>query len=67
MKLVMNKDKGISYVRAFLHLEIALMTAKFVKTLKKSAIFYHMLFKAANFNNVSILLKENNEFKLDQK
>ena len=56
-------------VRAAEHLGITPLTAKFVKTPKKSAIFNHMLLDGhkASFDNFSILLKENNAFKLQLK
>ena len=48
------------------HVDIAALTGKFVKTPKKSAIFYHILLDVhkANFDNFSVLLKEKNAFKL---
>ena len=57
------------FVRASEHLGITLLTGKFVKTPKKSAIFDHMLLDGhkASFDNFSILLKENNAFKLQLK
>ena len=50
------------FVRASEHLGITPLTGKFVKTLKKSAIFYLMLLDVhkASFDNFSILLKESN-------
>ena len=39
------------------HLGIKLLTGKFVKTPKKSAIFDHMLLDKAIFDNFLILLK----------
>ena len=57
------------FVRASEHLGITPLTGKFVKTPKKSAIFDHMLLDGhkASFDNFSILLKENNTFKLQSK
>ena len=54
------------FVRASEHLGITPLTGKFVKTPKKSAIFDHMLLNGhrATFDIFSILLKENNAFKL---
>ena len=48
------------------HLGITPLTGKFVKTRKKSVIFYHMLSDGhkASFDNFSILSKESNPFKL---
>ena len=57
------------FVRASEHLSITPLTGKFVKTPKKYAIFDHMLLDGhkASFDNFSILLKENNAFKLQLK
>ena len=57
------------FVRASEHLGITHLTGEFVKTPKKSAIFDHMLLDGhkARFGNFSILLKENNAFKLQLK
>ena len=57
------------FVRASQHLGITPLTGYFVKTPKKSAIFGHMLLDGhkASFDNFSILLKENNAFKLQLK
>ena len=57
------------FVRASEHLGITPLTGKFVKMPKKSAIFDHMLLDGhkASFDNFSILLKENNAFKLQLK
>ena len=57
------------FVRASEHLGFTPLTGKFVKTPKKSAIFDHMLLDGhkASFDNFSILLKENNAFKLQLK
>ena len=57
------------FVRASEHLGITPLTGKFVKTPKKSAIFGHMLLDGhkASFDIFSILLKENNAFKLKLK
>ena len=57
------------FVRASEHLGITPLTGKLVKTPKKSAIFDHMLLDGhkASFDNFSILLKENNTFKLQLK
>ena len=56
-------------MRASEHLGIILLTDKFVKTPKKSAIFDHMLLDGhtPSFDNFSILLKESNAFKLQLK
>ena len=56
-------------VRASEHLGITPLTSKFVKTPEKSAMFDHMLLDGhkASFDNFSILLKENNGFKLQLK
>ena len=45
------------------------LTGKPVKNPKKSSIFDHMLFEGyrSNFDNFSILLKENNDFKIQLK
>ena len=60
---------GRNLLRASEHLGITPLTGKFVKTPKKSAIFDHMLLDGhkASFDNFSILLKENNAFKLQLK
>ena len=57
------------FVRASEHLGIIPLTGKFVKKLKKSAIFDHMLLERhkARFDNFSILIKESNPFKLQLK
>ena len=57
------------FVRASEHLGITPLIGKFVKTPKKSAIFDHMLLDGhkVSFDNFSILLKENNAFKLQLK
>ena len=57
------------FLRASEHLRVTLLTGKFVKTSKKSAIFDHMLLNGhkASFDNFSILLKENNSLKLQLK
>ena len=57
------------YVRACEHLAITPLTGKTVKTPKKSSIFDHMLLEGhkSSFDNFSILLKENNSFKLQVK
>ena len=57
------------YVGPSEHLGITPLTAKFVKTSKKSAIFDHILLDGhkATFNNFSIILQENNPFKLQLK
>ena len=57
------------FVRASEHLVITPLTGKFYKTPNKSAIFDHMLLDGhkASFDNFSILLKENNAFKLHLK
>ena len=54
------------FVRTFEHLAITPLTGKFVKASKKSAIFDHILLDGykTSFDNFSILLKENNAFKL---
>ena len=64
-----GKTQRHFFVRASEHLDITPLTGKFVKTPKKSAIFYHMLLDVhkASFDNFSILLKENNAFKLQLK
>ena len=51
------------------HLGIKLLTSKFVKTPKKSAIFDHMLLDGhkASFDNFLVLLKESHPFKLQLK
>ena len=56
-------------VRASEHLGFTPLTGKFVKTLKKSVIFYHMLLDGlkASFDNFSIHWKESNAFKLQSK
>ena len=58
-----------TFVRACEHLAITLFTGKPVKTLQKTSIFDHMLFEGlrSSFDNFSILLKENNGFKLKLK
>ena len=57
------------FVRASEHLGITPLSGKFVKTAKKSAIFDRMLLDGhkASCDNFSILLKENNAFKLQLK
>ena len=57
------------FVRASEHLGITPLTGKFVKTPKKSAIFDHMLLGChkSSFDNLVILLKENNVFRLQLK
>ena len=57
------------FVRASEHLGITPLTGKFIKTPKKSANFDHMLLDGhkASFDNFSILLKENNTFRLQLK
>ena len=64
-QLIMVKLKDIS-LESFWASYITPLTGKFVKTSKKSAIFDHMLLDGhkASFDNVSILLKERNPFKL---
>ena len=54
------------FARASEHLGSTPLTGKSVKTLKKSAIFDHMLLDGhkASFNKFSIPLKESNPFKL---
>ena len=59
----------ITFLRASKHLGITHLTAKFVKTPKKSAIFDHMLLDCSekSFHNLSALSrlsKESNTFKL---
>ena len=57
------------FVRTSKRLGITPLTGKFARTPKKYAIFDHMLLDGhkANFENFSILLKENNAFKLQSK
>ena len=57
------------FVKASEHLGITPLTGKFVKTLKKFAIFVHMLQDGhkVSFDNFSILLKESNAFQLQLK
>ena len=57
------------FARASEHLDITPLAGKFVETLKKSAIFDHMLLdgRKASFDNFSILLKESNPFQLQLK
>ena len=57
------------FARASEHLDITPLVGKCVKTLKKSAIFDHMLLdgRKASFDNFSILLKESNPFQLQLK
>ena len=54
------------FARASEHVGITSLTGKFVKTSQKSAIFDHMLLdgQKASFDNISVLSKENNAFKL---
>ena len=56
-------------MKASKHLGITPLTGKFVKTLKKFAIFDHMLLDGhkVSFDNFSILLKESNAFQLQLK
>ena len=56
-------------MRAFEHLGITPLTGTFVKLPKKSSFFDHMLLdgRKASFDSFSILLKENNAFKLQLK
>ena len=65
MQLIMVKLEDI-FCESFWACDIAALTGKFVKTPKKSAIFYHILLDVhkANFDNFSVLLKEKNAFKL---
>ena len=60
--LIMVKLKD--FAKASENLGITPLTGKSVKTLKKSAIFVHMLLDGhkASFNKFSILLKECNPF-----
>ena len=53
------------FVRVSEHMVAPPMTVKFVKTPKKSAIFYHMLLNGhkESADNFLILLKEDNTFK----
>ena len=62
----MVKLKHIFFARASQHAGITSLTGKFVKTSQKSAIFDHMLLdgQKASFDNISVLSKENNAFKL---
>ena len=57
------------FVRASKHLSMTPSTRKRVKNLKKSAIFDQILLKVhdACFEDFTILLKENNKFKLHLK
>ena len=57
------------FVRASEHLGMTPLTGKRVKNPKKSAIFDHILLKGhdASFEDFTILLKENNKFKLHLK
>ena len=57
------------FVRASEHLGMTPLTGKRVKNPKKSAIFNHILLKGhdASFEDFTILLKENNKFKLHLK
>ena len=56
-------------MKASKHLGITPLTGTFVKTLKKFAIFDHMLLDGhkVSFDNFSILLKESNAFQLQLK
>ena len=57
------------FVRASEHLGVSPLTGKRVKIPKKSAIFDHILLKGhdASFEDITILSKENNKFKLHLK
>ena len=57
------------FVRASEHLGITPLTGKFVKKLKKSAIFDQIFVDGhkASFGNFAIFLKESNAFKLQLK
>ena len=57
------------FVRASEHLGMTHLSGKRVKNLKKSAIFDQILLKDhdASFEDFTILLKENNKFKLHLK
>ena len=58
-----------NFIRACEHLAITPLTGKLVKNPKKSSSFGHMLFEGhrSKFDHFSILLKENNDFKLQLK
>ena len=57
------------FVRVSEHLGNTPLTGKFVKTPKKSTIFYHLLLDGhkARFGNFSVLLKDSIKFKLQLK
>ena len=57
------------FLRASEYLGVTPLTGKQVKNPKKSAIFDHILLKGhdASFEDFTILLKENNKFKLHLK
>ena len=57
------------FVRASEHLGMTPLIGKPLKNPKKSAIFDHILLKGhgASFEDITILLKENNKFKLHLK
>ena len=57
------------FVRASEHLGMTPLTGKQVKNPKKSAIFDHILLKGldTSFEDFTIILKENNKFKLQLK
>ena len=57
------------FVRASEHLGMTPLTGKQVKNPKKSAIFDHILLKGldTSFEDFTIILKENNKFKLHLK
>ena len=67
--MVKLKDISHFFVRASEYLGITPLTGKLLKTLKKSAMFDHMLLHGhkASLDSFSILLKESNQFNLQLK
>ena len=61
-----GETEGHLFVRASEHLGITPLTQKRVKNPKKSAIMDHILLEGHNatYNDFSILVSENNQFKL---
>ena len=61
-----RKSERHFFVRASEHLCMTCYTRKWLKNSKKSAIFDHILLEGhdVSFENFTILLKENNKFKL---
>ena len=67
--MVSLKEISHFFVRASEYLGITPLTGKLLKTLKKSAMFDHMLLDGhkASLGSFSIVLKESNQFNLQLK